>query len=406
MYLVTTNVGAPKLEQWKYPLPGDPIITIQRVVIETETPRVIRLQMPPDPRRSSLCDDISCDGSFTDVEWTPDSMRLAFVSTSRDHKQANLRIADAMTGEVKNIYEERVATQYESGQGGVNWRYLPATNEFIWYSEKDGWGHLYLFDANTGRLKNQITKGDYVVTQIAKVDDRTRTIYFNANGREAGRDPYFSHFYSIGFDGKNLKLLTPEDANHQVSMTEDGKYLIDTFSKPDMPPTVVLRDMTGKQIAVVEKSDVSRLSSAGWKAPTSITVKSRDAKWDLYGLMFTPTNLDASKKYPIVNYIYPGPQGGGVGSRGSTRHARIIRRSPNSVSSSSSLTERATRSLESVSRRVLRQYGGQHSGRSNLRNSSARAEISVYRFESRRRLGTFGRRLCDGGGDVSLPGFL
>jgi dipeptidyl aminopeptidase/acylaminoacyl peptidase len=109
--------------------------------------------------------------------------------------------------------------------------------------------------------------------------------------------------------------LTPEDGNHQVSMTEDGKYLIDTFSKPDVPPTVVLRDMTGKQIAVVEKSDVSRLSAAGWKAPTPITVKSRDAKWDLYGLIFTPTNLDASKKYPIVNYIYPGPQGGGVGSR-------------------------------------------------------------------------------------------
>ena len=315
MYLVTTNVGAPKLEQWKYPLPGDPIITVQRVIIETETPRVIRLQMPPDPRRSSLCDDISCDGSFTDVEWTPDSMRLAFVSTSRDHKQANLRVADAMTGEVKNLYEERVTTQYESGQGGVNWRYLPATNEFLWYSEKDGWGHLYLFDATTGRLKNQVTKGDFVVTQIAKVDDRTRTIYINANGREAGRDPYFSHFYSIGFDGKNLKLLTPEDGNHQVSITEDGKYLIDTFSKPDMPPTVVLRDMTGKQIAVVEKSDVSRLSAAGWKAPMPITVKSRDNKWDLYGLMFTPTNLDATKKYPIVNYIYPGPQGGGVGSR-------------------------------------------------------------------------------------------
>jgi Tol biopolymer transport system component len=230
MYLVTTNVGAPKLEQWKYPLPGDPIITIQRVIIETETPRVIRLQMPPDPRRSTLCDDISCDGSFTDVEWTPDSARLAFVSSSRDHKQANLRVADTMSGEVKNIYEERVATQYESGQGGVNWRFLPATNEFIWYSEKDGWGHLYLFDATTGRLKNQVTKGDFVVTQIAKVDDRTRTIYFNANGREAGRDPYFSHFYSIGFDGKNLKLLTPEDGNHQVSMTDDGKYLIDAFS--------------------------------------------------------------------------------------------------------------------------------------------------------------------------------
>jgi dienelactone hydrolase/Tol biopolymer transport system component len=315
MYLVTTNVGAPKLEQWKYPLPGDPIITIQRVIVETETPRVIRLQMPPDPRRSTLCDDISCDGSLTDTEWSADSSKLAFVSSSRDHKQANLRVADAMSGEVRDVHEERVATQYESGQGAANWRYLPATNEFIWYSEKDGWGHLYLYDAASGRLKNQITKGDFVVTQIEKVDDRTRTVYFNANGREPGRDPYFSHLYSVGFDGKNLKLLTPEDANHQVSMGEDGKYFIDTFSKPDMPPTVVLRDMTGKQIVVLEKTDVSRLQAAGWKAPMPITVKSRDSKWDLYGLMFTPTNLNPNKKYPIVNYIYPGPQGGGVGSR-------------------------------------------------------------------------------------------
>ncbi|MEJ7862421.1 MAG: DPP IV N-terminal domain-containing protein [Pyrinomonadaceae bacterium] len=315
MYLVTTNVGAPKLEQWKYPLPGDPIITIHRVIIETETPRIIRLQMPPDPRRSTLCDDISCDGSFTDVEWTPDSTRLAFVSSSRDHKQANLRVADAVTGEVKNLYEERVATQYESGQGGVNWRYLPATNEFLWYSEKDGWGHLYLFDAMTGRLKNQITKGNFVVTQLLKVDEKNRRLYFNANGRETGRDPYFSHFYRVDFDGKNLTLLTPEDGNHQVALSPDGKYFVDTFSKPDVPPTVVLRDLNGKQITNVEKTDISRLTATGWKPPMPITVKSRDAKWDLYGLMFTPTNLDAKRKYPVINYIYPGPQGGGVGSR-------------------------------------------------------------------------------------------
>lgn len=314
MYLVTTNVGAPKLEKWKYPLPGEPIITIQRVVIEIDTPRVIRLQMPPDARRSTLCDDISCDGGFTDTEWSADSKNLAFVSSTRDHKQANLRVADAETGMVRDVYEERVRTQYESGQGGVNWRYLPATNEFIWYSEKDDWGHLYLFGMD-GKLKNQITKGNFVVTNVVKIDAANRTIYFNAGGRETGRDPYFSHFYSVNFDGRNLKLLTPEDGNHQVSLSPDGKYFVDTFSKPDMAPTTVLRDMTGKQLVVLEKTDISRLTAAGWKPPTPITVKSRDNKWDLYGLMFTPTNLDASKKYPVVNYIYPGPQGGGVGTR-------------------------------------------------------------------------------------------
>lgn len=314
MYLVSTNVGAPKLEKWKYPLPGDPIITIQRVVIEIDTPRVIRLQMPPDARRSTLCDDISCDGSFTDTEWSADSSKLAFVSSTRDHKQANLRVADAETGAVRDIYEERVRTQYESGQGGVNWRYLPATNEFIWYSEKDDWGHLYLFGMD-GKLKNQITKGNFVVSNIVKVDTADRTIYFNAGGRESGRDPYFSHFYSVGFDGRNLKLLTPEDGNHTVRLSPDGKYFVDSFSKPDMPPTSVLRDLSGKQIAVLEKTDISRLTATGWKPPMPITVKSRDGKWDLYGLMFTPTNLNPNQKYPVVNYIYPGPQGGGVGTR-------------------------------------------------------------------------------------------
>ncbi|CAN5230132.1 S9 family peptidase [soil metagenome] len=315
MYLVTTNVGAPKLEQWKYPLPGEAVATIQRVIIDIELPKVIRLQMPPDAHRSTLCDDISCGGSFTDNEWSADSSKLAFVSSSRDHKQANLRVADAVTGEVRDIYEEKVPTQYESGQGAVNWRYLPASNEFIWYSEKDNWGHLYLYDLRSGKLKTQITKGDFVVTELVKVDEKNRVLYFNANGREDKRDPYFSHFYRVDFDGRNLKLLTPDDGNHQITMSNDGKNFIDTFSKPDVPQTSVLRDMNGKSIAVLEKTDISRLTATGWKPPTPITVKSRDGKWDLYGLMFTPTNLDAKRKYPVVNYVYPGPQGGGVGRR-------------------------------------------------------------------------------------------
>jgi dipeptidyl-peptidase-4 len=316
MYLVTTNVGAPKLEAWKYPLPQDKeIIKIHRVIIEVDAPKVIRLKMSPDDRRSTLCDDISCDGSFTDVEWSSDAAKLAFVSSTRDHKQATLRVADAASGEVKTVFEEKVATQYESGQGAVNWRYLPASNEFIWYSEKDDWGHLYLYDLNTGQLKNQITKGNFVVTQLVKADEKNRVLYFNANGREAGRDPYFSHFYSVGFDGKNLTLLTPEDGNHQVTLSPDGKYFVDNFSKPDVPTVAVLRDMSGKIVASLEKTDVSRLTAAGWKPPTPVTVKDRNGKWDLYGLMFTPTNLDPGKKYPVVNYIYPGPTGGGFGSR-------------------------------------------------------------------------------------------
>ena len=321
MYLVSTNVGTPKLEAWKYPLPVDKdIIRIQRVIIEVDNPKIIRLQIPSDARRGTLCDDISCSGSFDDNEWNADATKLAFVSSSRDHKEAKMRIADASTGEVKEVFEEKVATQYESGQGTINWHFLAATNEIIWYSERDDWGHLYLYNATTGQLKNQITKGDFVVTRLLKTDEKNRVLFFEANGREKGRDPYFSHFYRINFDGKNLQLLTPEDGNHNISLSSDGKYFTDSYSKPDVAPTAVLRDMQGKLIATLEKTDISKLAASGWKAPEPITVKSRDGKWDLYGLMFTPSTLDASatlstKKYPVINYIYPGPQGGGVGGR-------------------------------------------------------------------------------------------
>ena len=315
MYLVTTNVGAPKLEQWKYPLPGDPIATIHRVIIEIEVPRVIRLQSPPDPHRSTICDDVSCDGGWEDVQWSADGKTLGFVSTSRDHKRSNLRVADASTGAVKDVYEEITATQFEAGQGAVNWKYLPNSNEFVWYTERDGWGHLYLYDLTTKKLKNSITTGDWVVTQVLNIDEKNRVIYFNAGGREKGRDPYFSHFYRVDFDGKNLKLLTPEDGNHTIILSPNEKYFVDTYSKPDVPAVSVLRDMTGKVTANLEKTDISRLTATGWKPPTPIVVKARDNTTDLYGLMFTPTNLDQKKKYPIINYIYPGPQGGSVGSR-------------------------------------------------------------------------------------------
>lgn len=316
MYLAATNVGAPKLEAWKYPLPQDKeIIKIHRVVIDTETGKMVRFKMGPDDRRGTLCDDIACDGTFGDNEWSADTTALAFVSSSRDHKEAKFRIANVATGEVRDVFEEKVATQYESGQGEINWRYFPATNEAIWYSERDDWGHLYMYDLTTGKPKWQITKGNYVVTSISRVDAVNRVIFFNANGREAGRDPYFSHFYRVDFDGKNLKLLTPEDGNHQITWSNDGKYFVDNFSKMDVPNVATLRDATGKLIVELEKADVSRLRAAGWKPATPITVKSRDGRWDLFGVMFTPTDLDRTKKYPVINYIYPGPQGGGVGGR-------------------------------------------------------------------------------------------
>ena len=306
MFLVDTKVGHPKLEEWKYPLPGDDkIFMIERVVIDVDRAQVTRLQMPADPHRSSVCDHVQCgDGRWADVEWSPDSALLAFVSTSRDHKRAQLRIADA-AGKVRDILEERVDTFFESGSDRFNWRVLPGSNEVIWFSERDNWGQLYLYDLQTGRLKNQITTGEGNVVDVLNVNEKNRMVYFLGVGKEKGRDPYFVHLYRIGFDGKNLTLLTPEDATHSITVSPSGRFFVDSYSKPDVPPVTVLRDTDGKLLRTVETADISRLLAAGWKAPIPFSVKGRDGVTDIYGVMYRPSNFDSTKKYPIINYIYP-----------------------------------------------------------------------------------------------------
>jgi len=319
MYLVSTRAGHPELQAWKYPLPGDSAISmIHRVIIEVDAPRVVRLQMPADPHRSTLCDHVVCrgDNDWADVEWYPDGSHVAFVSTSRDHKREVLRVADAATGAIRNVLEETVATQFESGNGVVNWHALPASNEVIWFSERDDWGQLYLYDLATGRLKSKITSGEGNVAQVLRIDEKNRTLYFVGNARERGRDPYFRHFYKIGMDGKGLTLLSPEDADHDITLAPSGRYFVDTYSRPDVPQISVLRELNGKTVLTLEKADISRLLATGWKPPMRITVKARDGKTDLYGLMYSPTTLDSSSAvFPIINHIYPGPQTGSVGSR-------------------------------------------------------------------------------------------
>ncbi len=317
MYLVETGVGHPALQAWKYPLVGDANIPLlRRVVIDVTSGAIIPLKMAADFHRSSLCDDIACRGTqWTDVEWDAASTAVAFVSTSRDHRHEQLRLADATTGNVTDILDETVATFYESGNDRRNWRYLSATHEVIWFSERDNWGHLYLYDARTGRLKNRITSGDGNVTQVLGVDEKNRVVYFDGVGKERGRDPYFRHFYRIDFDGRNQQLLTPADADHDVSPSPDGRYFVDVYSTPDTPPVAELRDAAGKLVLPLERADISRLTAAGWKPPQRIIVKARDGVTDLYGLLYTPTRMDPARKYPIVNHIYPGPQTGSVGSR-------------------------------------------------------------------------------------------
>jgi len=312
MYLVNTTVGHPTLKAWKYPLPGDKnVAMLQRVIIDVDAAIVTRLQMPPDYHRATMGDNFSVN----DMKWNPDATQLAFVSTSRDHKQAILRVADAAAGTVRTVFEETVPTHFESVSG---WQVLWPTNEVIWYSQRDNWGQLYLYDLVGGKLKNQITSGEGPVTRIARVDEKTRTIWFSANGREKGQDPYFGHLYRISMDGKNSVSLSPDDGDHNVQLSPSGRFLIDTYSKPDVAPVVTLRDGDGKLVLPLEKTDISKLLAAGWKPPMPITMKAADGKTDIYGLLFRPTNFDPTKKYPIVNNAYPGPQSGSTGSRSFT----------------------------------------------------------------------------------------
>lgn len=320
MYLVSTNVGTPTLQAWKYPVPGDSVIfRISRVIISQGPdgrPRVVRLQMPPDQHRSTVSDHVSCGGSICDTQWYPDGSHLAFISSSRDHKDAWLRIADARTGAVRTVLHERSETQLGDASLPEDlWRVLPASNELIWWSQRNNWIHLYLYDLTTGALKNPITTGDGNVTEVVRVDEKARQVWFTAVGREAGRDPYFQHLYRVGFDGKGLTLLTLEPRHHTVSVSPDGRFILDTYSTPDTPPVTVLRDRDGRVLQTLERADISALLASGWRAPVPVRVKARDGTTDIYGLMYIPTHLDSTKKYPIINHIYPGPQSGSVGPR-------------------------------------------------------------------------------------------
>jgi dipeptidyl aminopeptidase/acylaminoacyl peptidase len=318
MYLTSTGVGHPELEGWRYPLPEDSVIfRLHRVVVHVEGsqgPHVVRLDMPPDQHRSTICDHVYCNGTFADVEWAPDGSRLAFVSSSRDHKEAVLRVADPNDGQVRDVMEERVETYFESGEDMVNWHFFPEYDEVLWFSERTDWGHLYMYDLASGSLKHPVTSGEWRVLQVRHIDRENRMIYFTGSGREPG-DPYFQYFYSVSMDGGEVTLLTPDSANHEISMAPDGQSFLDAYSTPVDPGATVLRDMDGEIIVEVEIGDISRLREAGWQEPIPFTVKARDGITDLYGIMYTPSHLNPDLKYPVVNYLYPGPQSGSVGSR-------------------------------------------------------------------------------------------
>jgi dipeptidyl-peptidase-4 len=314
MYLVPVTNRHPELEAWRYPLVGDKDVTmIEPVVIDVAAATVVRLKTAPLQHRSMECDDVSCSGGkWTDAEFSPDDQQLAFVSTSRDHKDEDVEVADTTSGVVRSIFKEHVDTYY-GWQSETDWKMLWADSEVLWVSERSGNAQIYLYDMKTGKLKNQVTHGDGPVQDLLAADEKTHVVYFMATGKEVGVNPYFDMLYRVDFDGKKQELLTPEKLNHTVTMAKDAKTFVDVYSDTQTPQTAVLRDDAGKVLMTLAKQDITALLATGWKAPTPIAVKARDGKTMVYGLMWKPTTFDAAKKYPVVDYVYPGPQDGSCG---------------------------------------------------------------------------------------------
>ena len=315
MYLTTTNVGHPNLQKWKYALPGDEnIFEIERLIVDLKSKKIIPLKIKNDYQRSTTTDHIAGrNGVLLDTQWKDDGSELAFISSTRDHKEAHLQIANSKTGFVKSIHRETTETYYESGVRGENWRVLFDSNEFIWYSEKDNWGHLYLYDLKSGELKNQITQGKWLVRTVLHIDENERKIFFTAGGKEEG-NPYHVYLYKVNFDGTELECLTPEKGTHNITPSQDWSYFTTTFSTTNNPPKTLLKNRSGDVLKEIASADISQLLKNNWQEPVEFSVKARDNETDIYGLLYLPSFYNENHKYPVLNYIYPGPQSGSIGN--------------------------------------------------------------------------------------------
>ncbi|QCR22293.1 S9 family peptidase [Pontibacter sp. SGAir0037] len=287
----------PKLHSRNYLKPGDalPQRAPQLFLVEDKK------QLDVD---ASLLED---QYNLTYPVWRKDSRGFTFEYNQRGHQAYRVLEVEASTGKVKELISEESKTFID--YSGKKYRYDVADGkEIIWASERDGWNHLYLYDGTTGKVKSQITKGEWVVRRVVHVDELKRKIILEGSGKEQGQDPYLIQYYSVNFDGTGLTALTTEDANHKAVFSPDFTYFVDTYSKVDLPPTTVLRSAAdGKIVMELEQADATALLAAGWKAPEVFTAKGRDGKTDIWGIIVRPSNFDPAKQYPVIEYIYAGP---------------------------------------------------------------------------------------------------
>ncbi|MEQ8330207.1 MAG: DPP IV N-terminal domain-containing protein [Longimicrobiales bacterium] len=315
--LYSSTHTRPKGYTYPYPLPEDSILPRFDIhVVDVDGARNVRIDLEPQPYSTFTSTGMN-DSTWVTVKWKEEGRRLYFTHATRGAKSIILYEADLSTGEARAIVGDTSATHVELNLdivgGKPNWDVVNGGQDVLWFSERDGWGHLYRFGPD-GRLKNRVTSGPWTFGDLLHVDEDTDRLWFRARGREAGRLPTLAHLYSVSLDGTGLTLLSPEDADHTVRATPDGRFFVDAYSRPDLPPVSVVRDRNGRVVRTLEEADVSAMRAAGWTPPRVFSYVARDGVTTLHGLMYLPSDFDSTAVYPVVEYIYPGPFIGSVGT--------------------------------------------------------------------------------------------
>ena len=301
----------PKTETWDYAKPGDAVAIKRPVAFLIEENRTIHFNLP----------EAEMQYNIPDIRWNKESNSFTFDFNKRGHQQYIVYNADLETGELLTIVDEKSDTFIYYRSLYKHW--LEDSNELLWISERDGWRHIYLIDTQTGKVKKQLTKGDWVVKTIVNVDEEKRTLLFKACGIDVGVDPYLEKYYTLNIDNGKIVCLTPENANHSVTFTSDYQYMLDSYSRVNLAPTIVVRSLS-KDGEVVFKPEnqpnIDDVKSTGWKAPEVFTAKGRDGETDIWGIIIRPTDFDPNKKYPVIEYIYAGPHNSFVPKSFSIEH--------------------------------------------------------------------------------------
>ena len=298
VYLIQSSPfggGRAKLKPRIYDLPGDKVDTFDLWLVDTDTGSSKPVQA-----------DVVDYGDMPYLRWERDKRHFTYEKMDRGYSRWRIIEVDTVTGESKALVDDHPKTFFDSTTKYSY--YCEDTDEIVWRSERDGWGHLYITDGK-GQIENQITKGQWVVRSVEHVDEKARQITFAASGMNANEDPYFIHYYRINFDGTGLTPLTPAKGNHSVQFSPDRSWLVDTYSTINTPPVHELRKFSdGALIALVETTNVSALLAYGWQAPEPFVAKGRDGKTDIWGVVYRPSKFNPHRSYPIVENIYAGPQ--------------------------------------------------------------------------------------------------